>query len=282
MKLVISFCLLLFPFALFAQTTDQADPLRPSQPVNTPDSLAVNKLARDSTRTGSAEKVSAGKPPVPPTFRYRFTSDGTVTSGNVNRTLLQLTSAIDWSSGKLIKFSSNPSFTYGRQSGLLAEREWLADFRTTYRPDERLYYLVFGSLEKSNLRQIARRYSLAGGAGYKLINHKRAYLSITNVIIHENTDFIEVSDVDIWRNSTRVYGEYTFGADRLSISHSGFYQPAFGLHNVRWNASVSLQIKMTASVSLRTTVANSYESVVATDRKNNDFRWTMGLVYERK
>ena len=215
-------------------------------------------------------------------FRYRFTADGTFTAGNVNRSLLQLTSAVDYQLSNYFKLSSSPSFVYGRQSGFLAEREWFGDLRTTYNYEKRVYYLAFGSYERSNLRQINHRWTVAAGAGYKLLNRKRAYISLTDVVMQEYTDFTELDDINIFRNSARLYGEYTFDKDRFTITHTAFYQPALGQYNVRWNASLSVQVKLTSATSLRSTVANAYESLIVPGRQNNDFRFTIGLVYERK
>ncbi len=215
-------------------------------------------------------------------FRYRFTADGTFTAGNVNRSLLQLTGAVDYQLSNYFKLSSSPSFVYGRQSGFLAEREWFGDLRTTYNYEKRMYYLAFGSYERSNLRQINHRWTVAAGAGYKLLNRKRAYISLTDVVMQEYTDFTELNDINIFRNSARLYGEYTFDKDRFTITHTAFYQPALGQYNVRWNASLSVQVKLTSATSLRSTVANAYESLIVPGRQNNDFRFTIGLVYERK
>lgn len=276
--------LLLFGFLFIryhacAQIVEQSDPLRPSLS----DSTTISK--KDSARiTSGQQKVDSVKLPKPVTriFRYRFTADGTVTSGNVNRTLIQLTSAVDYQLSNYFKLSSTPSFVYGRQSGVLAEREWFGDLRTTYRYEKRLYYLAFGSYERSNLRQITHRWTAAAGAGYKLVNRKRVYISITDVLMQEYTDFVELDDINIFRNSARLYGEYTFDKDRFTITHTAFYQPALGKYNVRWNASVSVQIKLTQVVSLRSTIANAYESLVVPGRQNNDLRFTVGLVYEKK
>lgn len=277
------FCLLIAHSVSYGQIVEQPDPLRPS--VVTPDSTKA-KTPVDSTNTSPQKPILTKKDTAAPVqthiFRYRFTADGTVTAGNVNRTLLQLTSALDYELSHYFKLSSNPSFVYGKQNGLLAEREWFGDFRTTYRYEKRLYYLAFGSYERSNLRQINNRWTAAGGVGYKLLNQKRAYISITDVIMNENTDFLELEDIYIVRNSVRLFGEYTFGKDRFVITHTAFYQPALGQYNIRWNASLSVQVKLTSATSLRTTVANAYESLVVPGRQNNDFRFTMGLVYERK
>lgn len=261
------------------QIVEQPDPLRPSLPDS----------ARTVKRDTSQASTSAVKPdtvkkvqPVTHIFRYRFTADGTVTAGNINRTLLQLTSSFDYRLSNYFRLSSNPSFVYGKQNGLLAERELFGDLRTTFRSDKRLYYLAFGSYERSNLRLINKRWTAAAGAGYKLLDRKRTYISITDVFLYESTDFAERSDVAIFRNSMRLFGEYSFDNDRFKITHTTFYQPALGQYNIRWNASLSVQVKLTEVVSLRSTAANAYESLIAPGRKNNDFRFTVGLVYERK
>ena len=268
-----------FSWQTYAQTVEQPDPLRPS----TPDSSKTSKT--DSTKTaGKSAKPDTNKAaqPVTPVFRYRFTADGTITAGNVDRTLLQLTSALDYQLSNYFKLSTTPSFVYGRQAGILAEREWFGDLRATYRYEKRLYYLAFGSYERSNLRQINHRWTAAAGAGYKLLNRKRAYISLTDVLMQEYTDFIELDDINIFRNSARLYGEYTFDKDRITVTHTAYYQPALGQYNVRWNATLSLQVKLTATTSLRSTLANAYESLVVPGRQNNDLRFTVGLVYEKK
>ncbi|GAB4035790.1 DUF481 domain-containing protein [Spirosoma gilvum] len=263
-----------------AQIVEQPDPLRPSTPEADTTKTSTNtdstKIKTDTIRKDTLVRLPA------PIFRYRLTADGTITAGNVNRTLLQLTGSIDYQLSNYFKLSSSPSFVYGKQSGILAEREWFGDFRTTFRHEKRLYYLAFGSYERSNLRQINHRWTVAAGMGYKLLNRKRAYISITDVVMQEYTDFIELADINIFRNSARLFGEYSFDNDRFKITHTAFYQPALGQYNVRWNASLSVQFQLTKVISLRSTVANAYESLIVPGRQNNDFRFTMGLVYEKQ
>ncbi len=285
--LFLLFSFLLVCFGSFAQLVEQPDPLRPSSSVS--DSTQTD-MPTDSSSVGTGDQGEDEADQTDSTvtsYRYRFTADGTITSGNVSRTLLQLTSSVDYQLSHYFKLSSNPSFVYGKQNGFLAEREWFGDFRATYRHEKRLYYLAFGSYERSNLRQINHRWTEAAGLGYKLLNRKRAYISLTDVILHENTDFVELNDINIFRNSMRLFGEYIFDNDRWTVTHTAFYQPALtralnGQRNVRWNASLSVQIKLTQVISLRSTVANAYESLVVPGRQNDDFRFTVGLVYEKK
>jgi len=281
LPILFSFFLLpLLTCPAFAQIVEQPDPLRPSLPDNAEVIVKVDSNAADSSKTDTVMVVKKVEPGH--VFRYRFTADGTITSGNINRALVQLASAFDYRVSKTFTFSSSPSFVYGRQSGILAEREWFGDFRTTLFPERRFYYLGFGSFERSNLRKINRRWTVAGGVGYKLLNRKRAYISVTNVVLQEFSDFSELNDINVVRNSTRLFGEYTFGDDRYTITHTAFYQPALDRSNLRWNATLSLTIKLNTLLSLRSTLANAYESLVVPGRQNNDLRFTAGLVYERK
>ncbi|WP_019989274.1 DUF481 domain-containing protein [Rudanella lutea] len=275
---VVLLCFVLGTRLGFAQLTEQPDPLRPARPDT------AQSAPRDSVGV-VADSLPDEQPAIPTPIsqlRYRLTADGTATRGNVNRFLLQLTAALDLSVSKQFKFSSSPSFVYGRQNALLNEREWFADFRTTYRHEKRLYYLAFGSLEKSNLRKIQNRQIAAGGVGLKLLNRQKAYLSLTNVLLLERTDFIEGQDFSVLRNSARLFGEYQLG-EAVRVSHTTFWQPALNqTGNIRWNGTATVQVKMTDALSLRTTLANSYESVVVPGRLRNDLRWTIGLAYERK
>lgn len=282
MRFLLLFSLLMAALPTFGQNTEQPDPLRPSVRDST-------QLAADSTRqvADSLQGKAKSKRIFTPVYRFRLTTDGTFTSGNVNRSLLQIVSAFDVEVSKVAKLSTTPSFVFGRQNGLLAEREYFGDTRLTMCYENRLYYLAFGSYERSNLRQILNRFTAAAGIGYKLLANKRAYISITDVLLREYTDYVELSDINIWRNSARLFGEYTFDNDRWSIAHTVFYQPALSRQagqplNVRWNGSVSMQYKFSTYLSFRSTLANSYERIVVPGRVNNDLRLTLGMTYERK
>ena len=278
-KISLIFCLFL-PLTGLTQVVTP-DTLQTSIPADTV--VADSTDSADTADKSLNDTVAASDPTG---FHYKITADGTITAGNVNRALIQVGSSFDWAVSHLFRFASNPSFAYGRQNQLLNEREILADFRTTYLHEQRFYYLGFGAVEISNLRKIRQRFTGGAGVGYKLLSRKNAYLSVTNVLLYEYTDFItntaEVQDVNVLRNSTRVFGEYQWNNGRYSVTHTVFMQPALNQPNLRWNANVAFQIRLTSLIGVRTAIQNSYESVVALGRKNNDFRWTTGLVLEVK
>jgi hypothetical protein len=278
-KISLLFCLFL-PLTGLSQIVTP-DTLQTAVPADT---VAADTTDADDNPESALAVTNAASAPTG--FDYKITAEGTVTAGNVNRALIQVGSSFDWAVSRLFRFASNPSFAYGRQNKLLNEREILADFRTTFLQERRYYYLGFGAVEISNLRKIRQRFTGGAGVGYKLLSSKNAYLSVTNVLLYEYTDFItnsaEVNDVNVLRNSTRIFGEYQWNNGRYSVTHTVFMQPALNKPNLRWNANVSFQIRLTSLIGVRTAVQNSYESVVAAGRKNNDFRWTTGLVLEVK
>ncbi len=238
------------------------------------DSAAIDE---DTPVVAQAEQDNIQK------FFYRFSADGTASSGNVERLLLQLSSAFDWKPTSQFKLSSSPSFIYGQQSGKLAEREFAADIRGSFWHQKSIYGLGFVSWERSNLRNIRSRWIQAAGIGFKLVQKKNAYFSITNLILYENTDFMERTDIDVWRNSTRLLGEFSPDkAGKFNITSVVFLQPAFSMrNNFRWNGNLVLAYKMTHAISLRTKFENTYESFVVPGRKTNDFRWTIGLAIQK-
>lgn len=267
-----------FSIKIYAQET----PSDTLQPVNN------STMPTDSTseEEGDEEAEAEEVPDVQFTkIRYRMTADGTYTSGNVSRALMQFTSNFDWNISKIMKVSSSPSYVYGQQNKTLAEREVFLDLRSSILYEKTLYYLAFTSFERSNLRKINNRFIGAAGIGLKLIQQKTAYLSVTNVLLYEKTDFVvneKFPDRNLWRNSTRFFGEYTFDKGKMTLSHILFIQPSITEKNFRWNGNLILKYQVSKNVGFRSTIENSYESIVVPGRQNNDLRWTFGVVLEGK
>jgi Protein of unknown function, DUF481 len=277
--------LLVFLTCFYLNTKAQQTPSDTLQPINNPtmptDSTAEEESSDDEEAIDEEDKKNDALAK----FRYRFSTDGTITSGNVSRTLIQFASGLDWNLNKVFKLSSSPSYIYGEQNKVLAEKEVFADLRATILQERKLYYLAFTSFERSNLRKINNRFVGAGGIGLKLVQKKAVYISITNVLLYEKTDFVineKFPDRNLWRNSTRLFGEYTFDKGKMSLSHTLYVQPSITEKNFRWNGNIILKYQVSKNVSFRSMMENSYESIVVPGRKNNDFRWTFGVVLEGK
>ncbi|CAG5068737.1 hypothetical protein DYBT9623_01469 [Dyadobacter sp. CECT 9623] len=256
-----AFFLVLFSSAAFAQQTA--------------DSIKI--LPADSVATTWPDTMIRPRKALIDTVRYRFIGDGNFTRGNVNRSLMVLRAELIFS-GPLINIASNPRFTYGKQSGILAERDSYVDLFVDIFKKSRTYVFGLGVLENSNLRRIDLREMAGAGVGYRLLKTKTNDLSLTNAILYESTNFIERNTVTTIRNSFRVKGKHSLIQDKIRFNHITFIQPALNdISNLRWNTIMSVELPLNKWVTLRTSFENSFESVVEASRKRNDSRITFGV-----
>ena len=211
------------------------------------------------------------------TVRYRFLGDGNFARGNVNRTLMVLRAEL-LVTGPVISVVTNPRFTYGKQNGVLAERDSYVDLFVDVFKKHRTYLFGLGILENSNLRRIDLRKMVGAGLGFRMINSKNNHLTLTNAIVYESTNFREIATVTTIRNSFRIKGKHSFLQDKVRLNHVTFIQPALNdRSNLRWNAIFSIELPLNKYITLRTSFENFYESVVETSHKRNDSRLTFGI-----
>ncbi len=239
----------------------------------------------DTLKVVPADSVAAPKPDtviIPPhvlidTVRYRFIGDGNFTKGNVNRSLMVLRAELIFS-GPVINVATNPRFTYGKQNGVLAERDTYVDLFVDVFKKRKTYVFGLAALETSNLRRIDLRQMVGAGVGYRVVKTKSHDLSLTDALLYESTNFFEKATVSTIRNSFRIKGKHSFLSDKFRFNHLTFIQPALNdLSNLRWNTILSAELPLNKWVTLRTSFENSYESVVEVGRKRNDSRITFGI-----
>jgi hypothetical protein len=245
-----------------------------------PDTTLVPPV--DTVRVAVPDSLRSRKRVLLDTARFRFIGDGNFTRGNVNRTLMVLRAEFLFT-GPMISVSTNPRFTYGKQSGILAERDSYLDLFIDVFKKRKTYLFGLAIAETSNLRKIDLRRMAGAGVGFRLLKSPGSELTLTNAIVYESTDFRDIADVMTIRNSFRVKGKHTFVQDKFRLNHITFVQPALNnLSNVRWNTIVSLELPLNKYVTLRTSFENSFESVVETGRKKNDSRLTFGVSFGNK
>lgn len=211
------------------------------------------------------------------TVRYRFIGDGNFTRGNVNRSLMVLRAEALFS-GPVISIATNPRFTYGKQNGVLAERDSYVDLFVDVFKKRRTYVFGLGVLETSNLRRIILREMIGAGIGFRVLHSKNNDLSLTNAVLYESTNFREIATVTTARNSFRVKGKHSLLQDKIRFNHITFIQPALtDRSNWRWNTILSIELPINKWVTIRTSFENSFESIVEQTRKKNDSRVTFGI-----
>lgn len=221
-----------------------------------------------------------------PKWFYSIGLDGTSSSGNVNRQLLNLRTTLSFESHKSIfGFYTTPKFQYGTTSDVLQERELFLDLNSTlFYAQSNVYILMFGGFEQSNLRKILTRYNVGLGVGWKIFGGKknsksRFKLSITNALVKEVTDFEIKQDRDVFRNSTRLKLIYEIIPNKMHLQSVAFLQPSLNDNYYRWNSLSSLTYKVGKHFAFLVSFENTYENFNVVGIQNAQTNATIGLTY---
>jgi putative salt-induced outer membrane protein YdiY len=277
-KIFLSFAiLLLYSAGIIAQTPDST---------KTPVTSTINTTSIDTTGDDETDFQSTDKRDKLPNWFYSIGLDGTASSGNVNRQLLNLKTTLNYENQKSIYgFFTSPRFQYGTNSDILQEREILLDVNSTlFYAQHDVYGLFFGAFEQSNIRKIASRFNLGIGIGWRILGGRKTpkskvKLSVSNALVREVTDFIIKQDRNVYRNSTRIRLKYDIIPEKLFFQSVVFLQPSLLDDYYRWNSSTQLSYKVGKHLSILASFENSYENFNTVGVQNAQTNTTIGLTY---
>ena len=255
-----------------------------------PDSTKTQDNSKNTVKVDTTEKEnefqSIEEREKLPSWYYSIGIDGTTSSGNVNRQLLNLKSTLNFEKTKSIfGFFMSPKFQFGTNSDQLQEREIFLDLNSTlFYSKHNVYMLFFGAYEQSNLRKISSRYNVGLGIGWKILGginspKSKVKLSVSNAIVHESTNFEIKEDSKIYRNSTRVKLRFDIIEDKIFIQSVAFLQPSLTDNYYRWNSSSQLSYKVGKHISILASFENTYENFNVLSIQNSQTNTTFGLVY---
>lgn len=275
---------LLFPLILILSITHlSAQTLDSSQA--TVSKNVKEGIMIDTTKEETEFQSTEEREKIPSLF-YSIGVDGTTSSGNVNRQLLNIKSTLNFEKSKSIfGFFMSPKFQYGTNSDLLQEREIFLDLNSTlFYSNHNVYMLFFGAYEQSNLRKISTRYNVGAGIGWKILGGLKSAkssvkLSISNAFVHESTNFEIKEDSKIYRNSTRIKLRFDFIQDKFFIQSVAFLQPSLTDNYYRWNSSSQISYKVGKHIAILASFENTYENFNVLGIQNSQTNTTFGLVY---
>lgn len=261
----------------FTQTPDSTQILIP---------YSTQAIINTDTTQAETEFQSTDERDNLPYWYYSIGFDGTASSGNVNRQILNFKTTLNFENPKSIfGFFTAPKFQYGTNSNVLQEREIFLDINSTlFYAQNDVYVLLFGAFEQSNLRKISNRYNVGVGIGWKILGglkspKSKVKLSISNAIVHEVTDFEVKEDRNIYRNSTRIKVKYDIIPDKLFFQSVVFLQPSLNDNYYRWNSSSQFSYKVGKHISILASFENTYENFNVVGIQNSQTNTTIGLVY---
>ena len=280
MKKIILSIIILFTFStkIFSQVPDSTQ----TSVIASPNTVSTDTTADDEETefesTDEREKL--------PNWFYSVSLDGTASSGNVNRQLLNFKTTLNYENPKSIfGFFTSPRFQYGTNSDVLQEREIGLDINSTlFYSQHDVYGLLFGAFEQSNIRKISSRFNIGIGIGWRILGGKknpnaRFKLSISNAFVREITDFIIKQDRNVYRNSTRIRLKYDIIPDKLFFQSVVFLQPSLIDEYYRWNSSTQLSYKVGKHISILASFENTYENFNTIGIQNAQTNTTIGLTY---
>ncbi|NVO31146.1 DUF481 domain-containing protein [Hymenobacter lapidiphilus] len=206
---------------------------------------------------------------------------GAYSSGGVNRTLLSTTQDITISRGKHFGLPLNGRFAYGKQNGLLQERELLIN-TTPYYWRGRFRAYALGGFEQSNLRGITRRVQLGAGPGWALYSDSLGReLAVSNLLIREQTNFLDGRSVITARNSARLKIVYSF--KNLTFNSTTLYQPSLEkFSNFRFSSVSSAALKLVNNLAVTFAYNYTYDSQFSEGKVPENTNITVGFSYSTK
>lgn len=278
-KIILPFCFFfIFSPKAFAQVPDSTQ---------TPVNVNPNIVSTDTTENDEETSFeSTDEREKLPNWFYSISLDGTASSGNVNRQLLNFKTTLNYENPKSIfGFFTSPRFQYGTNSDVLQEREIGLDINSTlFYSQHDVYGLLFGAFEQSNIRKISSRFNIGIGIGWRIFGGKknpnaRFKLSISNALVREITDFIIKQDRNVYRNSTRIRLKYDIIPDKFFFQSVVFLQPSLIDEYYRWNSSTQLSYKVGKHISILASFENTYENFNTIGIQNAQTNTTIGLTY---
>lgn len=255
------------------------------------DTTKTAVVRADTTATPAVPPPAGGAASVPSTefetynasgrgLRYTATLTGLYTTGTVERTFVSAsqTANLAFHGGRL-RLPIGLNYSYGRQSGLLKERELLLLLTPSYRLGRwKGYGLAEGN--RSNLRAIDYRLVTGLGAGYTFhLDSLKNEIGLSYFALYEDTQYLTELHRQVARHSLRLKTKWTWGV--LTLDALLFYQPAMRYFRTdyRVNGTAGLGIRVSQRLSLTGTYAYSYERISVAGRSPANGNLSVGLTY---
>jgi hypothetical protein len=239
--------------------------------------LFVSTLAYPQSKaTDVSAPTVASQKKKPYKLSYKLTLNGQYNKGNVDRVLFtnKNTSLLKY---KKFKLPVTYNFSYGRFKGKLNEREHYLNLNPSYENGSVKYYYLT-EIEKSNLRNIDNRVLMGGGIGYSLMDTKAVDITVSDLILNENTRYTNHTEKHTIRNSVRL--KMVVDSDKFRLSTVSFYQPSLlDLDNYRWTNTNTVELKILKPVSGVVSFDQNYESVVVKNKAKYNSSLTIGISY---
>lgn len=226
----------------------------------------------------SVTSVTAQKKIQP--WQSTIAAEAIVQSGNVNTQIAVVrgdVSTVD----STFEVGFHGEFSYGEQDEIKNQQTLLGTLSFDLWPDDVLSPFVLGTAEYNFQRQVDLRWQAGGGVKWLFWNDTTNEASFSSALLFDATMYdpaAGLDDIRTGRASFRLKGRHILLNTYLIFTHLTFLQPSLSsIKDYRWNTLLTLDVPLSSLVSLRTSFNNTFESIVAENRKKNDSKLLFGL-----
>ncbi|MBW8684558.1 DUF481 domain-containing protein [Chitinophaga rhizophila] len=215
-------------------------------------------------------------------YYAKLASTGTLNTTQDGRSYLLNNSFKVGVSKKNLSLNGSGGWIYGEQDGGVTNNDLSTalDF-SLLRNVRQIYYWGLATYDKSVSLKINDRFQGGAGIAYNVIDRKKAYLSLSDGILFENSDlFLQDTIRDVYhtfRNSFRLMYKFVIN-DLVVIDGTHFLQNSLSLgsdFNIRSTSNLSFLLRKWLSI----TATLTYNKLNRTNRENLLFSY--GLTFEK-
>ncbi len=212
----------------------------------------------------------------------KFSSTGSINRTQDGRSYLLNNNFKVGVSKKKIALNATGGWIYGEQDSVKTNNDLTTsmDF-SLFRGVRKIYYWGLANYDKSYSLKINDRFQGGGGIAYNFLDRKKAYLSLSDGLLFENSDlFLEDTIPDVYqtiRNSLRLSYRFVIN-DIVVIDGTHFLQNSIihgGDYNIRSTSNLSILLRKWLSI----TATMTYNKLNRTGRENLLFNY--GLTVEK-
>jgi len=221
-------------------------------------------------------------------FKAGIAVTGFQQAGNVDTWIFRAKSDMSFKPSEKWIFKTINSYVYQAFGKQKADEDFLSLNFIYFNPDRKIYPLLLGFVSTNFRREIDTRYLLGAGVTYQIVNTKNQSLKLSVSSEYEQTDFDKATfnrpeyngqkEIDTFRGTIWVNGEYNLFDKKVIVSHELYYQPSLEQsNNFRWQADLGLELPIWKFLNFKINYLHTFESIVIEGQKQEDSMMSFGF-----
>jgi hypothetical protein len=167
-----------------------------------------------------------------------------------------------------LSFNANAAWLYGKQNGTLTNNDFsavvYADLHTHIR---HFYYWALYNYNTSYSLKINSQALAGAGIAYGIIDHKKAWLNVSDGLVYDQSDLLTADVYHTWRNSFRLM--FHFETRFFTLNGADFFQNSLsngGDYIIRTTTTAGLKLQSWLSFTTSLTynkmnITHSYNTI---------------------